>query len=328
MVLVKAVLSQLHSYWARIFIIPKTIILKIKSICRNYLWEGTDAYSKSPSVAWEAVCNAKDKGGLGIIHSEDWNVAMIGKYTWWLACKEDHLWIKWINHVYMKQQDWDVYQPTINSSWTWRQICKVKERMKAGYVNDIWGTNKGVYTPTAGYKWLRGDTPKVDWHPVIWGRLNTPKHSFIAWLYVLRRLATNDRLGHHGMQVDGDCELCGLEYETHEHLFFGCKYSSRCLELVSSWLGCSIPDQQVIQWCLQLKVKSMIKKQVIHSAVVALIYLIWMERNRCRIEQSVQHPVRVFQQVQYHVRLRLKSKQGISMSTAAQDWCRQVQGLS
>ncbi|XP_074266083.1 uncharacterized protein LOC141588545 [Silene latifolia] len=127
--------------------------------------------------------------------------------------------------------------------------------------------------------------------------MNTHKHSFIAWLYVLKRLATKDRLGQHGVLVDGNYDLCGVDYETHEHLFFGCKYSRKCLDLVSSWLGCSIPVQNVLSWCIQLKMKSLFKKQVIHSAVVALIYLIWMERNYCRIEQSVHHPVRVFQQV-------------------------------
>ncbi|XP_074305776.1 uncharacterized protein LOC141640997 [Silene latifolia] len=38
--LVKTVLSQLHCYWARIYLIPKGVIHKVDSICRNYLWSG------------------------------------------------------------------------------------------------------------------------------------------------------------------------------------------------------------------------------------------------------------------------------------------------
>ncbi|XP_074300398.1 uncharacterized protein LOC141631658 [Silene latifolia] len=195
----------------------------------------------------------------------------------------------------MKQQDWLEYQPTVNTSWTWRQIFKVKERMKTGYVNGIWGSNNRAYTPAAGYKWLRGDIPKVDWHPVVWSRMNIPKHSFIAWLFALRSLSTKDRLGHHDIIVDGTCDLCGMVSESYEHLFFDCAYSSRCLVLVSTWLGCSIPAQNVIRWCVKLKVKSLIKKQLIHSVVVTLIYLIWMERNRCRVEQVIHHPSKVLQ---------------------------------
>ncbi|XP_074297830.1 uncharacterized protein LOC141628611 [Silene latifolia] len=38
LVLVKAVLSQLHCFWSRIFIIPLTVIDRIERIYRNYLW--------------------------------------------------------------------------------------------------------------------------------------------------------------------------------------------------------------------------------------------------------------------------------------------------
>ncbi|XP_074266949.1 uncharacterized protein LOC141590244 [Silene latifolia] len=69
LVLVKFVLSQVHSYWARIFIIPKVIIKRIESICHNYLWEGIDKYHKVPSVSWEKVCREKRKGGLGVTNS-------------------------------------------------------------------------------------------------------------------------------------------------------------------------------------------------------------------------------------------------------------------
>ncbi|XP_074300387.1 uncharacterized protein LOC141631645 [Silene latifolia] len=41
-VLIKSILSTLHNYWARIFILPKTIISRIEALCRKFLWYGNE----------------------------------------------------------------------------------------------------------------------------------------------------------------------------------------------------------------------------------------------------------------------------------------------
>ncbi|XP_074321487.1 uncharacterized protein LOC141658401 [Silene latifolia] len=93
LVLVKSVLTQLHSYWTRIFVIPLTVIDRVERICRNYLWSGSDQYLKVPAVAWEKICQEKKCVGLGVVNCRNWNIAMLGKYVWWIAAKADHLWI-------------------------------------------------------------------------------------------------------------------------------------------------------------------------------------------------------------------------------------------
>ncbi|KAK9705135.1 hypothetical protein RND81_07G035300 [Saponaria officinalis] len=50
--LIKFVLANLHSYWARIFILPK-----------NFLWKGTYHYMAAPLISWEHVCQKKRCGG-------------------------------------------------------------------------------------------------------------------------------------------------------------------------------------------------------------------------------------------------------------------------
>ncbi|XP_074315482.1 uncharacterized protein LOC141651681 [Silene latifolia] len=81
LVLVQAVLSQLHSFWSRIFIIPITVMDRIEQICRNYLWSDSDDFHKTSHVAWDKVCIDKKFGGLGIVNCKLWNVAMLGKYV-------------------------------------------------------------------------------------------------------------------------------------------------------------------------------------------------------------------------------------------------------
>ncbi|XP_074314100.1 uncharacterized protein LOC141649302 [Silene latifolia] len=64
-VLISSVLSSLHSYWARIFMLPKMILKKIESVCRAFLWYGNENKERPYLVAWNQICQPKRKGGLG-----------------------------------------------------------------------------------------------------------------------------------------------------------------------------------------------------------------------------------------------------------------------
>ncbi|XP_074300984.1 uncharacterized protein LOC141632329 [Silene latifolia] len=146
----------------------------------------------------------------------------------WLASKSDHMWIKSVDHVYMKGRDWQEYTPTTNSSWTWRKICQVKDIMKAGYVNGNWSANNGVYSVSSGYKWLLGQQNKVPWLSLVWNKTSIPKHSFIGWLAIQERLLTKDRLLKFGVISDGLCFLYHHYLETHQHLLYDCHFSQQC----------------------------------------------------------------------------------------------------
>ncbi|XP_074313956.1 uncharacterized protein LOC141649156 [Silene latifolia] len=71
--MVQAVLTSLYTYWTSIFLIPKGVLRKIDSICRNYLWDGSCIYVRTPLVNWDQVCSPKKEGGLGLKNSFTWN---------------------------------------------------------------------------------------------------------------------------------------------------------------------------------------------------------------------------------------------------------------
>lgn len=48
------------------------------------------------------MCKPKKQQGLGIKDCITWNEAVMVKYVWNIANKEDNLWVKWVNHVYIK----------------------------------------------------------------------------------------------------------------------------------------------------------------------------------------------------------------------------------
>lgn len=71
-------------------------------------------------VAWRKVCQPKSIRGLGFRDVFAWNLASMGRYVWEIAAKKDSPWVKWINSVYLKEQDWWHYTPRVETSWYWK----------------------------------------------------------------------------------------------------------------------------------------------------------------------------------------------------------------
>ncbi|XP_074304878.1 uncharacterized protein LOC141639720 [Silene latifolia] len=189
-----------------------------------------------------------------------------------------------VDHVYIKGKDWQEYTPTANSSWTWRKICQVRDILKPGFLNGQWIDNKGVYSVSSGYKWLCGQQSKVKWCPLIWNQTIIPKHSFISWLVVQERLMTRERLLNFGIITDVSCFFCHSHLETHQHLLYDCQFSKLCWALLCGWLEIDLPSAGLIDWCLNWRCKSLMKKQIVYAAIVAVWYHIWNARNVCRLE--------------------------------------------
>uniref|UniRef100_A0A803Q2Q6 Reverse transcriptase domain-containing protein n=1 Tax=Cannabis sativa TaxID=3483 RepID=A0A803Q2Q6_CANSA len=232
-VLINSVLMAIHSYWCQVMLLLKKIVSKIESICRSFLWKGQYTLIGVPLVAWASVCQAKSSGGLGFRCISDWNKATLFKYVWAIVKKEDNLWVKWVHNVYIKDEDWWTYKPTAQASWYWKKVVMVKEQMKSfGSIN----TAQDKYLVAAGYRELHVQSTRVFWNKFVWNRFNIPKHSFIAWLAMLGKLKTKERLMRFGVIEEDICLLCNDSSETIEHIFFCCQYSKECLLQIKGWL--------------------------------------------------------------------------------------------
>lgn len=87
-----------------------------------------------------------------------WNIAAIGKLVWDLASKKDNLWVRWISGVYLRSTEFWQHECPVASSWYWKKLCEVRDRLAAGFVGSVWETNStGVYTVALGYRWLIGE---------------------------------------------------------------------------------------------------------------------------------------------------------------------------
>lgn len=59
----------MKAFWAQLFLLPKKLIRRVETICRSYLWTGSETSSPKAQIAWEQVCLPKIYGG--------WNKDMI-----------------------------------------------------------------------------------------------------------------------------------------------------------------------------------------------------------------------------------------------------------
>ncbi|XP_062118721.1 uncharacterized protein LOC133832388 [Humulus lupulus] len=277
--LINVVLVAIHLYWAQIMILPKAVLDRINDICRNFLWHGSADFSGPGLVSWTNICKSKTEGGLGLRNIVYWNYAAIGKHVWHISMNKENLWVKWVHSVYIQNQDWWEYTAPIDCSWYWRQIVKIKEKIK-GVINRLKFENN-YYSIADIYKALVDNSHSRFAYNDLWNRLSVPKHRIFIWLYLLRRLKTKDRLREHGMNIDPCCSICGVKVETHNHLFFGCFFSDRCVQILLGWLEirtrfCTV--EGIFKWIKRCKL-SRFKKFVYWSILSSLIYHIWRVRN-------------------------------------------------
>ncbi|XP_074290219.1 uncharacterized protein LOC141616949 [Silene latifolia] len=227
------------------FILPKGIIKRIEAVCRNFLWDNSADYRRIPLVGWDTICRPKDEGGLGLKDQETWNKAMVGRLVDWIAVHRDSIWVHWVQHNYLKGQEWMDYKPSTNSSWRAR--------------------------------------PRVQWVKAVWNGWALPKHQFLGWLVAHTALNTAARLSRFGVDIEDKCYLCGLVSETIEHLFCDCLYSKRIVRELSKKTAWSFPVRDVMNWCVH-KMGTILQRGVQIAMMLSLVYQIWQQRNKSRHE--------------------------------------------
>ncbi|XP_074278582.1 uncharacterized protein LOC141602174 [Silene latifolia] len=315
-VLINSVLNTLYNYWAAMFIIPKSVIKRVEAICRNFLWSSSSEYHRVPLVGWDRVTLPKGEGGLGIKKAELWNVASVGKLVNWLYIKPNRLWIKWVANVYLKGAEYHDYTPGNDTPWTWKSICKVKEKIKNGFHDNLWVSSTKGYSISNGYEWLMGQHPKTAWSTLVWNNWNIPKHSMVAWMIMQDGLNLKTKLHAIGLCPDDECILCGEQPETSNHLFSECRFTCKVKDRIAEWIGKPMPDPNA----LLSANKNRMQWKASVCVQVAFWYTIWFQRNSTRHQLCVQRTDIVAQQLKQLIQRRVRSKMGNLGSNGAIDW--------
>ncbi|XP_039032023.1 uncharacterized protein LOC120166937 [Hibiscus syriacus] len=204
--------------------------IRIDQLCSRFFWKGSNKAGTGARVSWEKLCLLKSEGGLGLKDIKSWNKACMIKLIRNILESEGSLCVARLKSYVIKDTDFWNMEAGINSSWSFRLLLKM--RLEAYPV-----LSSGAQQIREIWNLIRTKGTKVTWHKLIWFPLHIPKHSMIAWMTLLDRLPTKDRLKHMGLNIDDKCVFCKHSLETRDHVFLHCPTGISLWEVVLNLNG-------------------------------------------------------------------------------------------
>ncbi|XP_071726052.1 uncharacterized protein [Rutidosis leptorrhynchoides] len=231
-----------------------------------------------------------------------------------------------------------VAQIVQDSHWTWPADWSIKfpilNSIGVPVLNDqsdrvIWVANDGSrneFHTRLIWEDLRDTRDVVKWHHIVWFPQATPKHAFLLWVAVQKRLVTQDKLMKWYPPLSFKCVLCDQCNDSHEHLFFGCEYAKKVWDSLKHRLlfkGLPGDLNMMVNILSDYPYTKHIWNVIIRVVLVAVVYYVWQERN-WRIfkakNRSVDELVKIIVQ---HVQLKmltLNVKKSPAVVRAAEIW--------
>ncbi|XVE83810.1 hypothetical protein DITRI_Ditri16bG0117100 [Diplodiscus trichospermus] len=159
----------------------------------------------------------------------------------------------WIGKYVLRGDSFCEAIPAKTSSWSWKKLIQLRDlartfiEVKNGV--EVWRYQGNKYMAAKVWKEIRPKQSKISWCRMIWASPSIPKHAIIAWMAILDRLPTKDRLATWGLEVDVGCVLCEREVESRDHIFFGCCYSKAVWKEILKLCGL---ERGVLTWNKEL----------------------------------------------------------------------------
>nr|GEY81577.1 RNA-directed DNA polymerase, eukaryota, reverse transcriptase zinc-binding domain protein [Tanacetum cinerariifolium] len=168
--------------------------------------------------------------------------------------------------------------------------------------------------------------PMVSWHKLVWFSQNIPRYAFMVWLAFNHRLKTLDRIVVWQENVDTKCSLCELGSESHNHLFFECRYSLEVWQEFKDVVRLDFAPNTLSDIIIYLSGRPINRSiwSVLQRLVIGFMaYFIWHERNLQKFQDKCR-PVRdLCGIIRDNVRLRLislKIKKSMQVMELARLW--------
>ncbi|XP_039127505.1 uncharacterized protein LOC120263608 [Dioscorea cayenensis subsp. rotundata] len=110
-ILINSILMASPIYYLSVYPIPDTVLTKLSSIVRKFLWANSDLGKGMPLVSWDTVTSCKSEGGLGIRNLLKVKHSLMAKNLFNFLNKQDAL---WVDILYLKYGDpnfWSLNTP-------------------------------------------------------------------------------------------------------------------------------------------------------------------------------------------------------------------------
>lgn len=147
---------------------------------------------------------------------------------------------------------------------------------------------------------------QVPWFKEIWFANGIPRHKFLAWLFVLDRCPTKNRMVEWGVDTDPVCILCNSGIESRDHLYYSCSYTWEIWKTVAARSGFSSPrDWNEVLTALN-RLKSPTPTRLLTLlAWQASIYCTWAERNGRLHRSQFRIPSAITKDIDKLIRLKI-----------------------
>lgn len=169
---------------------------------------------------------------------------------------------------------------------------------------------KQYYSVSVAMKTFQENVGLVHWYRIVWNKAYISKHALCMWMACHRRLPTQDRLVQWKSEPpDVKCVFCKGMIETHDHLFFGCRFSNIIWKQVKSQIRLDgSPDfwsEIMDSWM----VGGWRRWSTLHRiAISATVYHIWLERSRRYFDDCSQTEDQIVSVILMEVMMRMAWK--------------------
>ncbi|XP_074364595.1 uncharacterized protein LOC141705594 [Apium graveolens] len=258
--------------------------------------------------AWDKMCTAKNKGGLGFRCMYGYNLALLGKHVWNFLKNPESL----VARIFKARIDkvCEFFRP-YGKQWDEAKVtqtfhdgdarCILNTRIPQNQIQDrvAWlHTKDGQYSVKSSYHyWFDiNHAQNLESDSQGWARLwklqILHKLKFFLWRVCKRNLPVRNMLRGKGVNVTILCPMCNTDVEHFRHLFLECPYGKGCWSYVGKEYDV-IDVEHVSTWVLEwLSSES-------NSCLVRLartLWGIWFARNR-KVWEDKQTPPNVAMEV-------------------------------
>ncbi|XP_021996269.1 uncharacterized protein LOC110893470 [Helianthus annuus] len=211
-----------------------------------------------------------------------------------------------------------------------RRLCvvDVNDKMDGDLVE---GDDKLDFSSSRVWDSIRHREDPVNWCGIVWFSQCIPRHAFLMWLIMKRKLLTQDKILSWDISRRKNmnmlcCLLCYANHDSHHHLFFECKFSAQVWSLVRAKGGMDLVQpkwEEIVNW-LRDRVKSKaVNDYVARLLVAATTYFIWQERNARLFKNQLRPPEAISELITQQVRYKLmgaKLKDCANVRRLLGDW--------
>lgn len=195
----------------------------------------------------------------------------------------------------IRNGEWEFPRENRDLQQAWSTVNFLPHRSHEDKI--IWSTHaSGNFSIASAWNILRKTNGVFNLHGLIWYHGHVPRYSWTLWLASMGRLSTMDRPIMGNFTGTRMFVLCALETESHDHLFFKCRYTDSFWTRLTSHANHQWPSTNwadILRWARKkFNKKKRFNSILAKHTLATSIYFIWTERN-LRIFQAKNKPVEV-----------------------------------